>query len=381
MLDSDEPRILCVDDEPNVLEGLERTLFEHFDVVTALGGAEGLEALKEEGPFAAVVSDMRMPQMNGAEFLAKVRQKAPDTVRLLLTGQADMESTIAAVNEGNIFRFLSKPCPKDALVRSLEDAVRQYRLVNAERELLENTVSGAVQVLSDVLSLAAPVAFSRSSQIKAYVMHMCEKFSVENPWMYGMAAMLSQIGCITLPPDTMDKVFAGRAVSDDEREMFRGHPAIGQRLLQRIPRLESVAAMIGGQMNGKHLTNREERLGAEMLNIARGVDRRVTAGNSLSASIALLQKKRIYHAELLACLADFKGQAPTSVIRALHVRELRTFMTFDEDVRSTTGNVIVPKGHEVTAALIERLNNFARGIGIQEPIRVRVPPVITDEAA
>ena len=88
-------RILCVDDEPMVLEGLERNLIDHFDVVTAPGGHQALEAIAAQGPFAAIVSDMRMPLMNGAEFLIRARALAADTPRLLLTGYAETSATLA----------------------------------------------------------------------------------------------------------------------------------------------------------------------------------------------------------------------------------------------------------------------------------------------
>ena len=111
MSEPELPRILCVDDEPNLLAALERNLFGQFDVVTANGGEAGLAAIAEGPPFAAIVSDMRMPGMDGAAFLAAARARAPDSVRLLLTGQADATSAIAAINQGAIFRFLCKPCP------------------------------------------------------------------------------------------------------------------------------------------------------------------------------------------------------------------------------------------------------------------------------
>ena len=110
-----KPRLLCVDDEPNVLDALARQLRQRWDVVTATGGQSGLERLVRDGPFAVVMSDMRMPGMNGAAFLATARTVAKDTVRLLLTGQTEIAAAIAAVNEGHIFRFLTKPCSGETL--------------------------------------------------------------------------------------------------------------------------------------------------------------------------------------------------------------------------------------------------------------------------
>src|ERR1700733_13680361 len=146
-------RVLFVDDEPQVLEGIQRALRKQVDLQTAAGGAEGLRLLSEAGPFALVISDMRMPIMNGAQFLAKVRVQSPETVRMILSGQADLQATIAAVNEGHIYRFLSKPCPADQLLAAIADGLKQYRLLTAEKVLLEQTLSGCVTMLIDIFRM------------------------------------------------------------------------------------------------------------------------------------------------------------------------------------------------------------------------------------
>jgi YesN/AraC family two-component response regulator len=130
-------KILFVDDEQGVLDGYERLLRKEFKVSTALGGEVGLSSMQQQGPFAVVISDMRMPGMNGAEFLAKARQKAPETVRMLLTGYTDLNAAINAVNEGNIFRYLTKPCEKDDLVAAIKIGLDKYRSAIAEQELLK----------------------------------------------------------------------------------------------------------------------------------------------------------------------------------------------------------------------------------------------------
>ena len=144
-------KILLVDDEPNVLEALEANLMFDYDVVTAGGGAQGLERMNADGPFGVVISDMRMPEMNGARFLAEVKRRHPDTTRVLLTGYSEVDAAISAINDGSVFRFLTKPCPPDVLVETVEQGLEQHRLRLAERELLEGTVRGAVGLLTDVL--------------------------------------------------------------------------------------------------------------------------------------------------------------------------------------------------------------------------------------
>jgi FixJ family two-component response regulator len=128
-------KVLFIDDEPSVLEGFQRLLRQDFEVNTAQGGYLGLAAIQSCGPFAVIISDMRMPEMNGVEFLSQVRHRAPDSVRMLLTGHADLDAAIDAVNKGNIFRFLTKPCKKQVLVDAIQCGLDQFRIAKSQREL------------------------------------------------------------------------------------------------------------------------------------------------------------------------------------------------------------------------------------------------------
>ena len=237
-------KILFVDDEPAVLDGYQRMLHREFEVDTAEGGEQGLAAIHERGPYSVVVSDMRMPGMNGAQFLSQVRHSAPDTVRMLLTGFADVDAAVEAVNQGNIFRFLTKPCKKDVIAKAITAGLLQYRLVAAEKELLENTLMGSIKVLTDVLSAVSPEAFGRSMRITRCVRHMVGKFGLPSPWRFEAAAMLSQLGCLTLGPEVMQAAYAGTELSPEDQARFVGHPQVARDLLASIPRLEPIAWMI-----------------------------------------------------------------------------------------------------------------------------------------
>lgn len=150
-----KPRVLCVDDEPHILSSLDTTLRRSFEVSTATNGPDALRLLDGGGPFAVLLSDYSMPGMTGAELLARARLVAPDTVRMLLTGQATIEGAIAAVNEGHVFRFLTKPCPPAAVIRALQDGVEQARLVTADRLLLERKVESMTSHLVRAERLAS----------------------------------------------------------------------------------------------------------------------------------------------------------------------------------------------------------------------------------
>jgi DNA-binding NtrC family response regulator len=183
-------KILFVDDDPNALSAHRRDLHRTFDIETAESGEAGLEILASHGPFALVIADMRMPGMDGVQFLARVREAFPDTVRMMLTGQADMQSAIDAVNRGFIFRFLLKPCPPETLTAALNAGLEQFRLIMAERELLEKTLVGSVKMLADMLSIANPAAFSRAARVRRLVTHVARELKLADPWQLELAASL-----------------------------------------------------------------------------------------------------------------------------------------------------------------------------------------------
>ena len=145
-------RILIVDDDANLLQAMRRQLFDTFDVTTAEGGEAALDLIGDETPFAVVLSDMRMPGLDGVEFLKRFRERSKHTVRMMLTGNADQQTAVDAVNEGHIFRFLKKPCPEATLRAAIDAGIEQYRLVIAERELLSKTVAGTVKGIKRVYS-------------------------------------------------------------------------------------------------------------------------------------------------------------------------------------------------------------------------------------
>ena len=129
----DIPKVLCVDDEPELLHSVSRSLRRGYLVTTATSGKEALEILRKDQSFAVIMSDMRMPGMDGAEFLAQARLLVPDAVRVLLTGFTEMAPVIHAINDGRIFRFLNKPIEKEQLLSVIDAAAAQHRLQAGEQ--------------------------------------------------------------------------------------------------------------------------------------------------------------------------------------------------------------------------------------------------------
>jgi two-component system NtrC family sensor kinase len=146
--DSDQIKILCVDDERNVLRALERIfLDDDYEIVLAGSGDEGLKVMEESGPFQVVISDYRMPVMNGVDFLKAVYGRWPETVRIVLSGYADAGAIVAAINEGHIYKFIPKPWNDDELRVTIQNCLERYFLQKKNHELLEElaTVNQALE--------------------------------------------------------------------------------------------------------------------------------------------------------------------------------------------------------------------------------------------
>jgi response regulator RpfG family c-di-GMP phosphodiesterase len=368
------PRILCVDDEPQILESLQDTLYEHFDVRTAGSGAEGLAKLgAEPDEYALIISDMRMPVMPGSVFLREARRVAPDATRILLTGYADLDSAVSAVNEGQLFRFLIKPCPPSELLAACEAAVEQHRLQTVERVLLEQTLKGSVKALVDVLALANPAAFGRGAHVRSSVARLAGALELADSWEVEVSAMLVQIGAVTLPAETADKLYAGAALTPGEQDMVDRVPALTRRILENIPRLEGVLEILdncrrsyGEQGAGKALP-----LGARILRIALDHDALEAQIGDVGLALAAMRGRgHAYDPDVLEAFERVVG----SYERKRRVHEiplggLRSGMILAADVRSGAGALLIARGHTVTDQLIVRLSNLRLG-SIREPLMI-----------
>jgi CheY-like chemotaxis protein len=375
---NDKPRVLCVDDEPNVLEGLALHLRRRFEVLTAKDGPTALERLGEGSELAVVISDMRMPGMDGATLLARVRQASPDTVRVLLTGQTDLDSAIKAVNDGQLFRFLTKPCPPATLMGVVEAAVQQHRLASSERVLLEQTLHGSIRALTEVLALTNPLSFGRATRVKAWVTELALKVELQERWQVEVAAMLSQLGCITLPGEVVEKLYHGKALLAAEEQMVARLPAVTERLLASIPRLEVVRAILGSYTRpfkpagaGPAITGTVSagaeplvQRSAQLLRIVSDMDVLEAQGNTLARAFDTLRgRKDAYDPQLIEAYAEVRGRVGrTEDIREIPFAKLCVGMVFAEDVVLRSGTLLAARGFEVTESFLERARNFQSGL-------------------
>ncbi len=373
-----------MDDEINVLQAFQRHLHKEFNLYTATSGDEGLKIIGEHGPFAVVVSDLRMPIMDGITFLTKVKESWPDTVRMMLTGHADLQAAIEAINQGQVFRFMLKPCSTEHFINNLKDGIEIYRLRNAEKELLEGTLAGAISVLMDVLQLAIPEAFGRSSRITDIATRIARRLNIKDIWQIETSALLSHIGWVILPPEIIQKLYEGLSLNDEERHTFEMVPLIGAELISKIPRLEAIASNIAYQEKGydgsgvprDKIKGEEIPLGARILRVAQDFDTYKARTRSDKKTMEIMEAKaHQYDPKVLKVLKEmvlgFEEEKEQEI--ELSVEELEEGMVFVEDVKNLRGQLLIAKGNRVTSPIIERLKNFNRSVGVKEPIKVVLP--------
>ncbi|MEQ1908567.1 MAG: HD domain-containing phosphohydrolase [Vicinamibacterales bacterium] len=377
-----KPTVLCVDDEPQVLEGMALHLRRRYIVTTASSGADALRTLGTNRSVAVIVSDMRMPEMDGATFLGRAKQVAPDAVRILLTGQAGLDAAVAAINHGQIFRFLTKPCAPPVLLAAIDAATEQHRLITAERVLLEQTLHGTIKALTDLLALTDPISFGRAVRVKQYVTDLARHLAIEERWQVEVAAMLSQLGCIVLPPDTVAKVYDGRTLTSEEQAMVARVPQVTDQLIGNIPRLESVRAILTAThkshrplLEGEaHAATNLVLRGAHLLRAATDYDQLCTRGAPPGEAVSVMDGRTGRYApyvlEALRCL--LADSAPPERILDVPASDLREGMVMVDDLRLLAGVLLVTRDTKLTAPFVERIRNLPAG-SIEPLIRVRVP--------
>jgi response regulator RpfG family c-di-GMP phosphodiesterase len=378
-----DEKVLLVDDDVEILNSFQRHFHKLFQLETAQNGEEGLALLKDH-PFTVVVADYMMPKMNGIRFLSAVKEIAPDTTRIMLTGNANIHTAMDAVNEGQIFRFLSKPCTPDMLAQAIQAGIEYNRLLTAEHVLLEQTLNGSITMLVEILSLINPAAFSRAARIKKWVATIVKKINVYPNWYYDLAATLSQVGFVTLPPTLLEKIYSQKNLTEQERDLYSNHPYIARKLLEKIPRMEIIAQMVADQdkpyvnypaLSGAQLLREPAILGAQILKVAIDYDNLVSAGHSTTdIARTMAARSTMYNPQILSLIIETVSLVDSSLERRkLNLADLKPGMVIDEDIFTSDNKLLLQRGMEVTETVFTRLQNINWHTKIKEPFYVLVP--------
>lgn len=379
-------KILLVDDEPHVLAAIQRNLRQRFHLDTATSGPEALAKLEQQGPYAVVVADMRMPEMSGLDLLVQVESRSPDTVRIMLTGNAEQKTAVDAVNRGHVFRFLNKPCPTELLAQTLQAALHQYQLVTAERELLERTLNGTIRLLTEILSSLYPKAFQLSQQLRQAVRDYAAFFHLKQSWDLEAAALLFPLGYMTLPAALLDKLTRGDPLEPPEQQLASRAPELGANLLSHIPRLESVATILryqnkhydGSGSPAENIAGEDLPMQVRVFQVLRDMVELELQTGSRPQALALMQERTGWYdprvlQSAAACFDVYLQKAGTTqpLIRSCSLDDLITGQVLASDVETEEGILVLKSGTELTPIVLQRLRNFAQINRIRQPLYVQ----------
>jgi response regulator RpfG family c-di-GMP phosphodiesterase len=376
-------KILIVDDDSNVLSGFKRSLRNRYDLDTATSGGDALQKVRGTGPYAVIVADMQMPGLSGLDLLMKVETLAPDSVRVILTGNADQKTAVDAVNRGHVFRFLNKPCASDSLIAALEAGLRQYSLVTAERELLERTLNGTIRLLTEILSSFYPESFGRCEKVLDSVRVYARASEFRHSWELEAATLLAPIGYLTVPPSLLDKFRSDQTLSAAEQDLLGRLPDIGANLLAHIPRLEEVAAIVRYQHKeydglgppADGAVGERIPIGARILKVLSDLAILEPRAGGKAEALALMRKRPgTYDPQVLeSVIACFGVSPPTSrdsqsATRPRSLRDLSVGQVLAANVETVDGILVISAGAELTNMVLHRLRNFAELNPVKEPI-------------
>lgn len=368
-------RILIVDDDRDLLLALSEGLLGAFRVEISSDPREALERLRSMPELAVVIADMRMPGMSGLELLRQARSIAPSASRVMLTSADDAQTAIAAINEGNVCRFLTKPCGLQVLEATIREALELRQTLHHLLEAQFRMLTGLVEVLSKVIQMVKPESHALAQRLRQRMRELALEMLHPDFWELEVAAMLAPLGAIGA-----------------EQCLLKGNPSVAfsgdfpqaaAALLHQIPRMEKIArsvAYLGKNFDGSGqpqdaIAKAQIPLGARMLRVVRDLEAHIGTGQTAGDALRLMQQQEgLYDPSVLAAALACFGE--DSLPHLPHVTpvawaSLREGDTLADDIPSQTGSLLLTKGCRVTPNLKRILQNMATGGGMPETVRIK----------
>jgi len=320
-----------------------------------------LELIKKNN-YAVIVSDMNMPKMDGIEFFKNVMEVAPKSVRIMLTGNANNKTAIDAINNGHIFRFLTKPCPPQILLKAILEGIQQFQLVNTEKELLENTLKGSISVMSDLISMSNPFLYSIVKEIIELNNFILEKNSIEPRWEDKVAANFSLLGLLSVDIEKLSKLIEELSFNDD-KPFYVDYFSLGGEILTSIPRLDFVVLILTSLRYSKSdlaFLREDIRIPTAALRLAIDYVFYSTKGFFQGEIIEKFLKSDRYYKDFVTCLEHLDRNISVENLAELEITKIKEGMIIQRDVMSEKGLLLIPKDTVVNPTIIKLLKAFAK---------------------
>lgn len=392
-------KVLYVDDEENLLSSFTSLMRREGYHIQTLSDSQSIGfILEREGPFALVISDQRMPGLDGVGVLKKVREMHPETIRMLLTGFASQDDTQRAINESGIARYMNKPWDDEALRQLVRECVDQFNLGTENKflaaqlalqnaalsELLDGTIGQSVRLLSNLLFYINPGAANQTERIRKLgkvLLEMMPGVTPEERWDIERALDLFNIGIVMLPPLVQVSLNKDGLHTIDRFPIAANHFILAADLIKDIPQFDRVAAIIRYQAKNFDGTGRPETdrieglnipLGARMLHVLLDLEKLSTANfRGKDVLRGMLKRKGIYDADIIDIMlhgsVTQKSTKKEEMVLLVHVA---AGMVLGEDIKTQMGMVLLQKNTVLTEASVKILQSWHGYDRIIEPIKV-----------
>jgi response regulator RpfG family c-di-GMP phosphodiesterase len=395
--------IQAIDDDSDDLCVLEELLWEIPNIHITFQGFQhldaGLAALKTH-PGDVLFLDFRLGAKTGVEAFQEVQQIGFHNPVILLTGHGDERIAVEAL-KGGMADYLAKgTLTAPTLQRTIFNALEKHRLrqhnieqgqrveaadrellrrIRSEKEVLEQTLIGSLEAMTHVLSIMNPEVFNRSIRINRYAAAMAKQLNLSVTWRLEVAALLSQIGFITFPPEILHSLARGRELGHQETLLYHQYPSIGAEMIRKIPRMEKVAAIIEHQEHtlddpDSEVDTNKIPLESRILKVAIDLDALESTGHTKQQALDdLRMHAKRYDPAVLNALRAISSKTLPFKAKEVAMADLSPSMILAEDIRAKSGAMVLPKGQPVTFTMLTRLHNFSLFQPIKEPIQVLLP--------
>ena len=366
-----KPKIMLVTSDAALAKIAKTELGKAVALTCLSSGEKALEVLDAEDDYMAVLAGLNLSGMDGLKLLAEVRREHPRLMRLLITADTNFKTAANAVNMGHISRLLPRPCPPKALKAAIKEAVQKYRKGQAENEAMKDTLFGTVRMLVDILELVQPDAVMRSKRIRRRAQRVCTALKAMPAQLMDMVVLLSNIGCVALPPEILEKMESGKRPSKEDMQIFYTHPSIAAALLENVPRMDKVAEIIRHQNTP---VSQNPPMGARILKACIDMDRMELTGASPEKAVDFMASKpKIYDAKVVDVLKRHLEASKKIECHGLNVADLEPGMVMQRDMVTSKGAILLPKGETLSEASHLRLQAFSDLLKVVEPVCVEPP--------